>query len=83
MEQGSLRHVEIVFNDPWSLSDATWKDMTFAKTMTPAVCRVSGYVVCESEAQIIIASMIHPEVEDISLLSCVPRGCIVEIKELP
>ena len=77
-----LRHVEIIFHDPWSSNDVGWKDVSYVQSMTPAVCHVAGYIVLESETQIIIASMVIPETGDVSLLSCVPKGCIVKVNDL-
>lgn len=78
-----LKHVEIVFHDPWSFTDTSWKDLDAVKTLTPAECHLSGYLVSEDATQLIIASMIHGEAGEVSMISVVPRGCVVRLNELP
>ena len=82
MEQGSLRHVLMTFHDPYSPPDVGWHDRAKMTELKPAVCKISGWLLAENEDSYIVASTINEEVNDVSMLTCLPRGCVVEIKDV-
>lgn len=78
-----LRRVEIKFHDPFSLPDASWLPREKILGITPAVCLLVGYVIEETNEHFVVAAMVHEEVDDVSMVSCVPKGCVVKLTELP
>ena len=78
-----MRHIEIVFLDPFSHTDTGWMPRAKAADEQPEECLLSGYLIGETQVQYVVAGMVHRGDDEVSMVSYVPKGCVVEIRDLP
>lgn len=62
--------------------DGAWMDLEEAKAFKPLVVETCGWVVVDNNEYITVVSSLSGEGEVTGSVNSIPKGCVVEIREL-
>jgi hypothetical protein len=71
--------VLVIWED--TVTEDAWSNIQIAKDMTPVLTRSVGFCLFRTKKKIVLASMMSSSTH-MSQLTCIPMGCVIEIKEL-
>jgi hypothetical protein len=71
--------VLVIWED--TVTEDSWSNIQIAKDMAPVLTKSVGFCLFRTKKKIILSSMVASNTH-MAQLTCIPMGCVKEIKEL-